>query len=176
MPPDASSAGRLAGWPLFLKGSRQTSRHKASLSIIHNEAEYDAAIAAYATDSMLHWQQVVIRRFETLRKVQADMGPKIPASFEFRSFWWHGRLAGAGPYFTEFASYQWTEAERGSALEVAGEAARRMALPFVVVDLAQKADGQWIVIEINDAQESGYTGVKPLPLWQRMVELEQEGQ
>lgn len=173
-PPDARTAGELAGWPLFLKGSRQTSRHQASLSIIHNEAEYDTAIATYATDSMLHWQQLVIRRFERLRRIEADVGHKIPASFEFRSFWWHGQLAGVGPYFAEYARYDWTPAERTAALEVAQEAARRMALPFIVIDLAQRTDGQWIVIEINDAQESGYTGVSPLPLWQRMVELEQK--
>lgn len=172
--PDAKTAGELAGWPLFLKGSRQTSRHKASLSIIHNEAEYDEAIASYATDHMLHWQQIVIRRFEKLRRVEADMGQKIPASFEFRSFWWHGGLAGAGPYFCEFARYDWNAAEKQQALALAAEAARRVALPFVVIDLAQKQDGEWIIIEINDAQESGYTGVKPLPMWQRMVELERE--
>jgi hypothetical protein len=170
--PDAKTAGNLAGWPLFLKGSRQTSRHKASLSIIHDEAEYDAAIASFATDHLLHWQQIVIRRFEKLRRVEADMGQKIPASFEFRSFWWHGELAGAGPYFSEFARYDWNDAERAEALELAQEAARRVALPFVVIDLAQRSDGKWIVIEINDAQECGYTGVKPLPLWQRMVALE----
>jgi hypothetical protein len=170
--PDARTAGDLAGWPLFMKGSRQTSRHKASLSIIHDEAEYDAAIASYATDRLLHWQQIVIRRFERLRPVAADMGQKIPASFEFRSFWWHGELVGVGPYFCEFARYDWNQAERGEALELAKEAARRAALPFVVIDLAQRIDGKWIIIEINDAQECGYTGVKPLPLWQRMVEVE----
>ncbi len=171
-PPDAKTAGELAGWPLFLKGSRQTSRHKASLSIIHNEDEYDAAIASYATDHMLHWQQIVIRRFARLRKVPADMGQRIPASFEFRTFWWHGELVGAGPYFAEYARYEWSEEEKVSALQLAEEAARRIALPFLVVDVAQQADGQWIVIEVNDAQESGFTGILALSLWQRMVELE----
>jgi hypothetical protein len=170
--PDAERAGNLAGWPLFLKGSRQTSRHNASLSIIRDEASYDAAVASFATDRMLHWQQIVIRRFEQLRPLEADMGPKIPASFEFRSFWWNGQLAGVGPYFSEFARYDWTEVERDAALSLAAEAARRVALPFIVIDLAQRTDGKWIVIEINDAQECGYTGVMPLPLWQRMVDLE----
>ena len=169
--PDAKTAGELAGWPLFMKGSRQTSRHKAKLSIIANPKAYDEAVAEFATDRMLHWQQIVIRRFERLRPVEADMGQKIPASFEFRSFWWHGELAGVGPYFVEYAKYDWTPAERTTALAIAQEAAQRVNLPFVVIDLAQKIDGDWTVIEINDAQECGYTGVKPLPLWQRMVEL-----
>jgi hypothetical protein len=171
--PDAETAGSLAGWPLFIKGSRQTSRHQLKLSIIHNPDEYRTAIAAFATDRMLHWQQIVIRRFERLRPIHADMGQRIPASFEFRSFWWHGHLVGVGPYFAEYAKYQWTEAEKADAMTMAAEAARRVSLPFVVVDMAQCLDGRWIVIEINDAQESGYAGVPRLALWQRIVELEQ---
>lgn len=173
--PDAATAGDLAGWPLFIKGSRQTSRHQFKLSIIHNPKEYQAAVEAFAQDHMLFWQQVVIRRFERLRPIQADMGQRIPASFEFRSFWWHGQLVGVGPYFAEFAKYQWTESEKTEAMSMAGEAARRVSLPFVVVDMAQCIDGRWIVIEINDAQESGYAGVPRLALWQKVVELERAG-
>lgn len=170
--PDARTAGQLAGWPLFLKGSRQTSRHNATLSIVRNESEYDLAIASFATDHLLHWQKIVVRRFESLRPVPADMGQRIPASFEFRSFWWRGQLVGVGPYFIEYARYDWTDGERTAALAIASEAARRVSLPFIVIDLAQRTNGEWIVIEINDAQESGYTGVLPLQMWQRIVELE----
>jgi hypothetical protein len=45
---------------------------------------------------------------------------------------------------------------------VAGDAARRGAAPFVVVDEAQTLDGRWLVIERNDSPESGYAGVSPL--------------
>jgi glutathione synthase/RimK-type ligase-like ATP-grasp enzyme len=57
-------------------------------------------------------------------------------------------------------------------MEMAAEAARRVNLPFVVVDMAQRVDGRWTVIEINDAQESGYAGVPRLAMWQRIVEIE----
>lgn len=170
--PSASEAEQLYGWPIFLKGSRQTSRHNAKLSIVRNSEEYDAAIAAFAGDSMLHWQQIVLRKFVPLRPVAADMGLKIPASYEFRTFWWRNQLVGAGPYFSEFASYDWTPKEKDDALQLAEDAANRVNLPFIVIDLAQTAEGKWIVIEINDAQESGYTGVIPIQMWQNIIELE----
>lgn len=173
--PSAAEAADLFGWPLFLKGSRQTSRHNAKLSIVHNAAEYDAAIASFAEDRILHWQQIVLRKFIPLRPVAAEMGERIPASFEFRTFWWKGQLAGAGPYFSEFAKYDWNPAEREAGLAIAKAAARRVALPFVVVDIAQTQSGEWIVIEINDAQESGYTGISPLLLWQEIVVMEENG-
>ena len=58
-----------------------------------------------------------------------------------------------------------------NALRVAETAARRLAIPFVVVDIAQTIDGRWVVIECNDAQESGHAGVSPFALWQRVVEV-----
>jgi hypothetical protein len=34
------------------------------------------------------------------------------------------------------------------------------------------ADGNWIVIECNDGQESGYAGVLPLAMWAKMIAIE----
>lgn len=60
-------------------------------------------------------------------------------------------------------------------LALAGEAARRLRVPFLVVDIAQREDGRWLIVECNDAQESGYAGTSPLGLWQRVAQLEGEG-
>ena len=40
--------------------------------------------------------------------------------------------------------------------------------------VAQTAEGQWIVIECNDGQESGYAGVSPIALWGKLIELERK--
>ena len=40
------------------------------------------------------------------------------------------------------------------------------------MDVAQTTAGDWIVIEVNDGQESGYAGVAPVALWQRVVDVE----
>jgi hypothetical protein len=45
-------------------------------------------------------------------------------------------------------------------------------LPFLAVDVAQTTSGEWIVIECNDGQESGYAGVSPFALWQSIVDIE----
>ena len=47
------------------------------------------------------------------------------------------------------------------------------ASTFLVVDAAQRSDGSWVIIETNDAQESGYCGVSPAPLWRAILEAEQ---
>jgi hypothetical protein len=170
-PPSAATIEQLFDYPVFLKGSRQTSRHKAALSIVRNRAEYEHAAAQYRQNPILHWQPFVCREFIELRRVAGKATDKIPASFEWRTFWWQGECVGAGAYWAEFASYRWTEAEKYAGLQVARAATRRLEVPFLVVDIAQDKDGKWLVIECNDAQESGYAGVAPIALWQNIIAL-----
>lgn len=62
--------------------------------------------------------------------------------------------------------------ERTQALALSEEAARRLDVPFLVVDAAQRADGSWVIIETNDAQESGCCGVSPVDLWRAIIDAE----
>jgi hypothetical protein len=170
--PDPKLVGEALGWPIFMKGVRQTSRHRRSLAIIADADGLERALDQYARDSMLSWQDIVCRRFEALRPVEDPDPERIPSSFEFRSFWWRGRLVGFGRYWWYGVDYAPTASEREAALAVASEAARRVAVPFLVVDVAQRGDGRWIVVECNDAQESGYAGASPLSLWRAVLELQ----
>ncbi len=170
-PPEFAHLEAMLPLPWFLKGARQTSRHRAAFSIIRSEAEYNLAAEAFRTDPILQWQAFVAREFIALRPVPAELTDKIPASFEFRSFWWYGQCVGAAPYWS--TTYAWSEAEEAAALAIAREAALRLNVPFVVIDVAQTIQGNWIVIECNDAGESGYAAISPFLLWQNIVQLEQ---
>ena len=99
-PPDIAFLEQTIGLPLFLKGSRQTSRHKASLSIIRSSEDYYRAVEIYQEDPILQWQDLVCREFVQLRLVPSEPTEKIPPSFEFRSFWWRGHYVGAGQYWS----------------------------------------------------------------------------
>lgn len=170
--PDAKTVEDALGWPVFVKGERQTSRHRKSLSIIEGPEQFERAMATYATDPILHWQRVVCRELRPLRRVEEGAPDRIPSSFEFRTFWWRGELVGWGPYWWQGTPYTMNEAEQREALGLGREVARRMDVPFLVVDLAQEVSGRWIVIECNDGQESGYAGVSPFALWRNILELQ----
>jgi hypothetical protein len=174
-PPPAEEIERHFSYPVFVKGSRQTSKHKADLSIVRSRAEYEFVASAYRNDPILHWQSFVCREFVELRSVSTKRtAEKIPPSFEFRTFWWRGECVGSGVYWADFGSYSWTAAERFEALKVARKAAERLDVVFLVVDVAQTANGEWIVIECNDAQESGYAAVAPIALWQSIIDIERD--
>lgn len=171
-PPDAELVAAELGWPIFLKGSRQTSHHRKSLSVVEGPEAYARVIAEYTRDPILHWQEVVCRRYVPLRRVEDVTLDRVPSSFEFRTFWWRGELVGFGRYWWEGQAYEPTPEERDQATAVAREAARRVNVAFLVVDVAQAADGRWIVIECNDGQEAGYAGVSPIGLWQALISAE----
>lgn len=173
-PPPVETVESLFQWPVFLKGDRQTSRHRAAFSIIRSAAAYREAIAAYAEDPVLRWQTLALRAFVPLRPVPAPATDKIPPAFEFRTFWWRGQCVGFGAYWSAYVRYQCTPLEELQAIRVARTAVERLKLPFLVVDLAQTASGAWIVIECNDGQESGYADIQPLRLWQKIVAIERE--
>ena len=122
---------------------------------------------AYAADPILHWQRPVVREFIDLDRIDGSVPDKVPPAREFRTFWWRGRLVGCGPYWYQLDPYEADDLEKG--LSIAGEAARRLAVPFLVIDIARTAAGRWIVIECNDAQESGYVGISPLALWRNVL-------
>jgi ATP-grasp domain, R2K clade family 3 len=155
--------------PVFIKGARQTSKHKASASIVRSRSDYELAVAHFRSDPILHWQEFVCREFADLRPVAGGAQGKVPASFEFRTFWWKRELVGAGRYWLDAVAYDWSASERSDALEVARRAVNAVDCTFLVVDLAQRTDGRWIVIECNDGMESGYAGASPIGIWQAIV-------
>lgn len=175
--PEPDEVSACMRWPVFVKGARQTSHHSRSLSIIDGPESFRTVMGIYQRDSILRWQNVVCREFVPLRPVEESKAPvfdRIPSSFEFRTFWWRGHLVGFGPYWWDGKPYRITTDERRDAEAIAAEAAKRVAVPFLVVDVAQTMEGKWIIIECNDAQESGYAGVSPIGLWQNIITLEKK--
>lgn len=169
-PPEPELISAELGWPIFMKGERQTHDHRRHLSIIEGPDHYRAVLEHYATHPRLRWQSLVLRELAPLRRVEDPDPARIPSSYEFRTFWWRGELAGLGRYWWQGRVYALTRDEQPLALALAREAALRVDVPFLVVDIAQRDDGAWIVIECNDAQESGYAGVSALGMWRAIAD------
>ncbi len=156
-------------YPVFIKGNRQTSKHNPKLSIARNRIELKEIEKAYSEDTILHWQKVVVREFIELFPLGKSVENKVQLSYEFRSFWWYGKCVGIGHYWSEFATYEINETEREEVMPMLQEAASILSIPFLVIDFAKTQAGNWIIIECNDAQESGYVGVDRVELWREIL-------
>jgi len=166
--PSADEIESIFGWPIFVKGSRQTSKHNPDLSVVRSRMQYLDLTIRYQDDPILRWQKPAVRQFVELMPVAGDVPGKIRPSVEYRSFWWNGTCVGWGCYWYQLPSYKCSDIRLGLAL--AGTVAARLDVPFLVVDFAKAVDGRWLIIECNDGQESGYAGVSPQLLWRNVLD------
>lgn len=54
-------------------------------------------------------------------------------------------------------------------LKLTDWAAEKLGVYFPAIDVAKTVSGEWIIIEVNDAQGSGLVGVNPLVLWNNTI-------
>ncbi len=161
-------------FPIFIKGNRQTAKHNPELSVAKSINDFQRISIAYQNDPILNWQKIVIREFIELKPLKVSAIDKVQISFEFRTFWWKQELVGAGHYWSQYLDYDWTTDQKQEAINLAKNAVQLLDVPFLVIDLALTAENQWIIIECNDAQESGYCGINPLSLWKEIVKIEKQ--
>lgn len=172
--PDLERVADEIGFPVFVKTVQQTLRHRRDVCVVADRDALEHAVATYRSDPVLGAQPLVFREYLELAPLPAvsPHAERIPGGREIRSFWWKGRVVGDGPYWSRDGGWSPSAVDRMQALALAEEAARRLDVPFLVVDAAQRRDGSWVIIETNDAQESGYCGVSPAPLWRAIIEAE----
>ena len=157
-------------FPVFIKGNRQTNRHRKSQCIIENAVSYGKLCDEWVGDEVLSWQKVAIREYVPLMTIDDTSYPDmVPISYEFRFFYFKGKCVAYGPYWYMGNQYGLRENELAEVLKQTNWAAGRLAVTFPAIDVAKTADGEWIIIEVNDAQESGFVGANPITLWNRII-------
>lgn len=169
-PPSVQEVESKFDWPVFIKGSRQTAKHSPELCWATDRESYSRICREYQSNAILHWQSFVIREKAQLEPVRGQVPGKVAPSLEYRTFWWKGKCVGYGEYWYQLDPYPCADIQNG--LIIAEQAAKLLNVPFLVVDIARTTAGQWIVIECNDAQESGYARIQPLKIWREIIALE----
>jgi len=160
-------------FPVFIKGNRHTSQHNKSYSIIENIEMYESLSSRWANDKYLHWQKPVVREYVPLKIVDDQQEQDIiPHSYEFRLFYWKQTLVGYGRYWNIGKDYHLQKHDEDPAFTLAANAAKIIDVPFLAVDIAKTQDNTWVVVEVNDGQESGYTGVYRVALWESILRIE----
>lgn len=112
-------------------------------------------------DSGTNWQDVCVRKYVPL-ETYAEGINGIPVTNEWRVFVLSGKIHYSCYYWTNYLDLvpEPEEASRQAAHSLALSAAKKLSeadcLPrWFVVDCAKTQDGSWIVVELNDAQQSG---------------------
>lgn len=176
-PDQWQAAGGQLGYPLFVRGtarSRKAAGWKACVA--ESPEELQVLVEQLFALPYRARGRVLVRRLVPLRHSRfSDEG--FPLGREYRVFLYGQRVLGFGYYWEgDDPLRALSPSEEAQMLAPAGEAARRVQVPFLCVDVGQMENGEWIVIEVGDAQFAGASQIPLIPLWKAILSIEEEWQ
>jgi len=124
-------------------------------------------------DGLIGPQGVIYRKYIPLKTFEIGLND-LPFTNEFRFFFYKEHLLSHG--------YYWSSAEENvianASISSDGiDFARKIAkiasehVNFFVLDIAEKEEGGWILIEVNDGQQSGLSENDPHVLYQNLIKF-----
>lgn len=131
-------------------------------------------VGSLYADDLIASQGVVVRQYVPLKKLGEGING-MPISHEWRFFILDKQILAAGYYWasepdtdpsSQYDSYPW---EAGQLVQ---EVIRRVGdkIRFYVVDVAETVYDEWIVIELNDGQQSGLSMINPDSFYNNLKE------
>lgn len=146
-------------FPLVVKGRTNSRKFEWSTRMYAPTRRRAAEIAAdLYNDPVIGSQGIVFRKYIPLRTFEIGIND-MPMTNEWRCFFYKNILVDADFYWSIVDDLNVVDRNLflREGLPLAQRAANLLCehADFFVVDVAQGADGQWWVVEVNDAQMSG---------------------
>ena len=154
--------------PFILKGETNSKKFQWKTHFYaQNKKEAVDVYCRLQEDGLVGEQNIYIREFVPLKTYMIGIGG-IPITEEFRIFVCNGSILNIGYYWANYyddlevkpdinnVPIDWVK----NIIKIIGKNAN-----FYVIDVAQTATGDWIVIELNDGQMSGLSLVNPEALY-----------
>ncbi len=106
---------------------------------------------------------LVFRQWVDLKQIGTHSRSEMPLAREFRLFFLDGQLLQSSRY--------WAQGDYGdeTPLEQFEPIARRVRSRFFTMDVAQKVDGDWIIVELGDGQVAGLPDENEAPHFYRAL-------
>lgn len=142
--------------------SRMYARGRAAAIALRSELQCDSGMRA---------ETIVAREYVPLRVIGDGMGG-CPIADEHRVFVLDGEVVARGAYWPaeDCTTPPTPSAEIPAAFLRDAVSRVNGCLRWYALDVARAAAGGWIVIEVNDGQRSGLSGVPALELYRAMAE------
>jgi hypothetical protein len=157
--------------PFVVKGRTNSRKHEWNTKMFA-PTKRDALLISgeLMKDGLIGPQGVIYRRHVPLKVFETVING-LPFSNEWRFFFYKEELLSYGYYWSSAEDVNRVLEPEGVAFakEVAKIAAKHVN--FFVLDIAEKEDGGWILIEVNDGQMSGLSENDPHVLYRNLKNL-----
>lgn len=158
------------GQSFVVKGATNSKKFEWDTHMFaQTRADVGKVISNLQKDSLIGSQPIYIRDYVELKKLTESFNG-LPIANEFRVFYLDGKVLTSAFYWashTEDIDQTLLVQPPYEFLEKIGP---RIKARFCVVDVALTANGDWIVIELNDAQMSGLSDNSPDELYLKIKE------
>ncbi len=170
---ECQEAGGKLGFPVFVRGAVKSNKTLGWDACVANNTDE----LSYIVEQILSLPhrargRAIIRKLVKLRS-RSLMPGNFPRTREYRLFVYGNRVLACGYYWDEFEDeFELTATDRSSLTELAIAAATRVNVPYIIVDVGQLESGDWIVIEVGDAQFAGMSHVSIPELWSYLATID----
>lgn len=164
--------------PFVLKGQTNSRKHNWRTHMFAKD-KYEAGevYSRLASDGHVGAQQIYVRQYVPLRNFLTGV-QGLPISEEYRFFVLDGQIVSGAFYWSSHTDYIKEElgftpspdlVPKDFLDKVVSIVAPKVR--FFVVDVARTESGEWIVIELNDGQQSGLSDNDPDQLYSNMKKM-----
>ncbi len=153
--------GMLPEGKYVVKGRTNSRKHEWKKRMFaENKEQMIKIVSSLLDDALISDQGLCVRKYVPLKTYDYGIND-LPITNEWRFFFYGNQLLSYGYYWSWYENKPSEISEEG--IKLAKEAAKRASknINFFVVDVAQTAEGDWIVIELNDGQMSGLSCNNP---------------
>jgi len=156
--------------PLVLKGETNSKKHLWDTHMFaKDKAAATQVMLRLFDDSLIHTQQIVARKYVPLKTFMTGLHG-LPITEEYRFFVAYGKVLAGGFYWSSHVEDlpevpKVTNVPKEFLQEVMDKLEGALGYAFYVIDVARTETGDWIVVELNDGQQSGLSEVDPVELY-----------
>lgn len=155
-----------------VKGKTNSRKHRWNKLMFAENKEAAIKLSFTLNDDMMIGEQgIIFRKYIPLKLIETGLNG-LPFVNEFRFFYYKEKMLSNGFYWNNMTQYpekaNLTQEGIDFANKVASIAAKHCN--FFVLDIAEKEEGDWILVEINDGQCSGLSDNNPDILYKNLAE------
>jgi ATP-grasp domain, R2K clade family 3 len=169
---ECAEAAKILGFPLFIKGAIQSRKRQGWESCTANNPEELIKLTEWLLTLKYGSRgRVIVRKLVNLRSTRkASNG--FPISREFRVFLYNNQVLEYGYYWnTKDDLSKLSTQEEKAVLDLAVLASTRLNIPYISIDIGQLETGEWIVIEVGDAQFAALGHIPMLELCNKLKDI-----
>ena len=160
-------------YPLFIKGTVQSLKSKGIEACVANNSDELLKISKKIFSlKRRSLGKVIVREYKPLRHIRKT-GLGFPIGREYRVFMYKNRIIEFGYYWEDTDELsELNPVEQKEIFSLCERVSKAVDVPYLSIDIGQKEDKEWIVIELGDAQFSGTSQMPLNTLWNKLSQLD----